>query len=158
MAVLDGSDIVYVLRVPVRRMMSMALGVGARLPAFAASMGRVILADLPDDDSMPGSRASEFRAYTPQTVRTASALKRELQRVREQGYALTSRELELGLCSIAVPVRAGNGRVVAGLNVSMQYSERAADRAVAKSCRRCSRPATRSRRRSARATGCRTCT
>jgi len=130
MAVLDGSDIVYVLRVPVRRVMSVALGVGARLPAFAASMGRVILADLPEDELAAWLRGQKFRAYTPQTIRTASALKTELQRVREQGYALTSRELEPGLCSIAVPIRAGDGRVVAALNIGMPYSEEAPSRAV----------------------------
>jgi IclR family transcriptional regulator, pca regulon regulatory protein len=130
MAVLDGNDIVYVLRVPVRRVMSVALGVGARLPAFATSMGRVMLADLPDDELAAWLRAQSFRAYTPQTLHTASALKAELVRVREQGYALTSRELEPGLCSIAVPIRAGGGRVVAALNVGMPYSEDAAKRAV----------------------------
>ncbi|MCE5233922.1 MAG: helix-turn-helix domain-containing protein [Xanthomonadaceae bacterium] len=130
MAVLDGSDIVYVLRVPVRRVMSVALGVGARLPAFAASMGRVMLADLSEVELARWLRAQKFRAYTPQTIRTASALKAELRRVREQGYALVVRELEPGLCSIAVPIRAGDGRVVAALNVGMPYSEEAPARAV----------------------------
>lgn len=130
LAVLDGTDVVYVLRVPVRRIMRIALGVGARLPAFTASLGRVILADLAVGDLDAWIEGIEFRAYTAHTVRNASELKRALKRVREQGYALTSQELELGLCSIAVPVRTGNGRVVAGLNVSMQYSERAAERAV----------------------------
>jgi IclR family pca regulon transcriptional regulator len=130
MAVLDGSDIVYVLRVPVRRVMSVALGVGARLPAFAASMGRVILADLPEAELAAWLHGQKFRAYTPHTIRTASALKAELQRVREQGYALTSRELEPGLCSIAVPIRAGDGRVVAALNIGMPYSDEAPARAV----------------------------
>lgn len=130
MAVLDGSDIVYVLRVPVRRVMSIGLGVGARLPAFAASMGRVMLADLADGELNEWIAGNRFHAYTPKTVRTARALKSELQRVRKQGYALVSQELELGLCSVAVPIRAANGAVVAGLNVSLQYSEKAHDRAV----------------------------
>ncbi|NDK39847.1 IclR family transcriptional regulator [Pseudoxanthomonas gei] len=135
MAVLDGSDIVYVLRVPVRRVMSIALGVGARLPAFAASMGRVMLADLaePELDAWIHAnplQAGKFHAYTPRTLRTPRALKAELQAVRKQGYAMVSQELELGLCSIAVPIRAANGCVVAGLNVSMQYSDKAAARAL----------------------------
>jgi IclR family pca regulon transcriptional regulator len=130
MAVLDGSDIVYVLRVPVRRVMSVALGVGARLPAFAASMGRVILADLPDAELALWLKAQKFRAYTPQTIHTANALKAELLRVRKQGYALTSRELEPGLCSIAVPIRTAEGQVVAALNIGMPYSEDARERAV----------------------------
>ena len=130
MAVLDGHDVVYVVRVPVRRIMRIALGVGARLPAFTASLGRVILADLDKVELDNWIEGLEFHAYTPHTVRSAAEFRRALENVRKQGYALTSQELELGLCSIAVPVRAGNGRVVAGLNVSMQYNEKAAQRAV----------------------------
>jgi IclR family pca regulon transcriptional regulator len=132
MSVLDGSDIVYVARVPVRRVMSIALGVGARLPAFAASMGRVILADLPAPELGAWLRDTKLQPFTPKTLHTASALKAELSRVREQGYALVSQELELGLCSIAVPIRAANGKVVAGLNVSMQYSDGVRELAVKK--------------------------
>ncbi|MCW8806872.1 MAG: helix-turn-helix domain-containing protein [Rhodanobacter sp.] len=130
MAVLDGSDIVYVLRVPVRRVISVALGVGARLPAFVASMGRVMLADLPDAELATWLNKQNLRAITPHTICTASALKTELRRVRELGYALVSRELEPGLCSIAVPIHTADGRVVAGLNIGMPFSEDALDRAV----------------------------
>ena len=105
MAVLDGNDIVYVLRVPVRRVMSIGLGVGARLPAFAASMGRVMLADLADEQLDAWIQGNRFQAYTPMTLRNARALKGELQNVRKQGYAIVSQELELGLCAIAVPIR-----------------------------------------------------
>ncbi len=130
MAVLDGNDIVYVLRVPVRRVMSIGLGVGARLPAFAASMGRVMLADLPDAELDAWMRGNSFQAYTPKTLRSARALKAELLAVRKQGYAVVSQELELGLCSIAIPIRDASGAVVAGLNVSLQYSEKAPGRAL----------------------------
>ncbi len=130
MAVLDGEDIVYVLRVPVRRVMRVALGVGARLPAFAASMGRVILADMDEARLDAWLEQQSFRAYTPNTVRDAGALKNELQCVREQGYALVTGELDPGLCSIAVPIHAGNGRVIAALNVGMPFSEGAPRRAV----------------------------
>ncbi len=130
LAVLDGSDVVYVLRVPVRRIMRIALGVGARLPAFTASLGRVILADMTETGLDEWIGGIQFHRYTAHTVRNARELKLALKRVHQQGYALTSQELELGLCSIAVPVRAGNGRVVAGLNVSMQFSDQAEQRAV----------------------------
>jgi IclR family pca regulon transcriptional regulator len=130
MAVLDGSDIVYVLRVPVRRVMSMALGIGARLPAFATSMGRAVLADLSDAELAAWLRGQKFRAITPHTLHTATALKAEIKRVREQGYAIVSRELEVGLCSIAVPIHAADGRVIAALNVGMPYSDDAPARAV----------------------------
>jgi IclR family pca regulon transcriptional regulator len=140
MAVLDGNEIVYILRVPVRRLMSVALGVGARLPAFAASMGRVMLADLPDNELAEWLRNNTFRAYTPHTLYKIGALKTEIGQVRRQGYALVSQELELGLCSIAVPIRAGNGRVVAGLNISLRYSDGARELAIKKmlpALRRC---------------------
>ena len=122
MAVLDGSEIVYVVRVPVRRLMSVALGVGARLPAFAASMGRVLLADKSDSDLAVWLRENTFRPITPHTTYKTRALKAEILNVRRQGYAFVSQELELGLCSIAVPIRSAAGQVVCGLNVSMRYS------------------------------------
>ncbi len=129
MAVLDGHDIVYVLRVPVRRVMSVALGVGARLPAFATSLGRVMLADFSESALAAWLRDQTLRAYTPHTLHTARALKAELARVREQGFALVARELEPGLCSIAVPIRAVDGAAVAALNVGMPYSDDAPARA-----------------------------
>ena len=130
LSVLDGGDIVYVQRIPVRKVMSVALGIGARLPAFAASMGRVMLADFSAVALASWLREHKLKSFTPSTLHTASALKSELSRVRAQGYALVAQELELGLCSIAVPIRAGNGRVVAGLNVSMQYSDGVRERAT----------------------------
>src|SRR5262245_58733545 len=123
MAVLDGSEIVYVARIAVRRLMSVALGVGARLPAFAASMGRVLLADKSDDELIAWLRENTFRAITAHTVYKTRALQAEILKVRRQGYAFVSQELELGLCSIAVPIRSATGQAVCGLNVSMRYSD-----------------------------------
>src|SRR6476660_2987028 len=123
MAVLDGSEIVYVVRVPVRRLMSVALGVGARLPAFAASMGRVLLADKSDSELSAWLRENTFRPITAHTIYKARVLKAEILRVRRQGYAFVSQELELGLCSIAVPIRSATGQVVCGLNVILRYSD-----------------------------------
>lgn len=130
LAVLDDTDIVYILRVPVRRVMSLTLGVGTRLPAFAASMGRVMLADWPEAALNKWLHAQKLRAYTPHTIHTIGKLKAELARVRTQGYAVVSRELELGLCSIAVPIRSGDGHVVAALNVAMPYDKDAPTHAV----------------------------
>ena len=123
MAVLDGNEIVYVARVAVRRLMSVALGVGARLPAFAASMGRVLLADKSDTELTAWLRENTFRPITAHTVYKTRALRSEILKVRRQGYAFVSQELELGLCSIAVPVRSAIGVAVCGLNVSMRYSD-----------------------------------
>jgi IclR family pca regulon transcriptional regulator len=122
MAVLDGRDIVYVARVAVRRLMSVGLGVGARLPAFAASMGRVLLADRSDSELSAWLRENTFRPITTRTIYKPRALRAEILKVRRQGYAFVSQELELGLCSIAVPIRSSTAVAVCGLNVSMRYS------------------------------------
>ncbi len=121
MSVLDGEQIVYVARVPVSRIMTIALGVGARLPAFAASMGRVLLAGLPDEQLDAWLGRAHLYAITPHTLCTAKALKAEILKVRRQGFALVARELEIGLFSAAVPIRSRRGDVLAGLNVSMQF-------------------------------------
>lgn len=123
MAVLDDDDIVYVARVPVRRVMSIALGVGARLPAFATSMGRVLLAALDDAELDAWLAVHKLRAITPNTLFKPGPWREEIARVRRDGHAIVAQELELGLCSIAVPVHAGNGRVVAGLNVGMAWRD-----------------------------------
>jgi IclR family transcriptional regulator, pca regulon regulatory protein len=122
-AVLDSNEIVYVARVPVRRLMSVALGVGSRLPAFAASMGRVLLAEKSDGDLATWLRDNTFRPITAYTIYRPRALYAEILKVRRQGYAFVSQELELGLCSIAVPIRSATGQAVCGLNVSMRYTD-----------------------------------
>src|SRR4030095_4190663 len=121
MAVLDGQSIVYVLRVPGRRIMSVTLGVGARLPAFSASMGRVLLSGLGEpalDEWLEQCRPAKL---TPHTVTDTRRLRRIVEDVRRQGYAYVEQELELGLCSIAVPVHNAEGRIATAINVSMPY-------------------------------------
>jgi IclR family pca regulon transcriptional regulator len=130
LAVLDGTEIVYVARVPVRRVMAISLGVGARLPAFAASMGRVLLAGLPDEVLDAWLAKAHTRPLTPHTIFEKHALKSEILRVRAQGHALVFQELELGLCSVAAPIRDRHGRVVAALNVGMQFREGSRRRAL----------------------------
>ena len=125
-SVLDDADIVYVVRVPTRRIMSITLSVGTRLPAYCTSMGRVLLAGLADDQLEPLLRRTELRALTTRTVTDRKALAHLLARVRRQGYALTDQELEEGLRSIAVPIRDGTGAVAAALNVSVHASRASA--------------------------------
>lgn len=120
LCLLDGHDIVYVARVPVKRVMAMALGVGARLPAFAASMGRVLVAGLDDAAMEVWISQVELRPLTPRTIVDKEGLKAELLRIRSQGHALVMQELEPSLCSIAVPIHDRGQRVVAALNVGMQ--------------------------------------
>ena len=110
-AVLDGTDIVYVARVPTRRIMSVRITIGTRFPAYATSMGRVLLAGLPEDEADAAIEASALLPLTDRTVTDPAALRDELARVREQGWSLVDGELEPGLRSIAVP-RARPSRVV----------------------------------------------
>ena len=121
-SVLDDVDIVYVVRVPTRRIMSITLSVGTRLPAYCTSMGRVLIAGMGNDELERLLSRIELRALTARTVTDRGALVRLLARVRRQGYALTDQELEEGLRSIAVPIRDGGGAVAAALNVSVHSS------------------------------------
>ena len=117
-AVLDGSDIVYIARVPTRRIMSVRITIGTRFPAFATSMGRVLLAGLPNPAADAVLAASDRAHLTDRTLTDLAALGDELVRVREQGWSLVDGELEPGLRSIAAPLHGRDGRVVAALNVS----------------------------------------
>jgi len=121
-SVLDDTDIVYVARVPTRRIMSITLAVGTRLPAFATSMGRVLLAGLADEALEARLRRIAFVALTPYTVTDAGALRAVLHQVRANGYAAVDQELEEGLRSLAVPIHDATGTTVAALNVSVHAS------------------------------------
>ena len=117
-ATLDLPDIVYVARVPTKRIMSVAITVGTRLPAFATSMGRALLADRTPAEVEELLGTGALPALTPRTVRTVADLRKVLDRVRDDGFALNDQELEDGLRSIAVPVRDARGVAQAALNVA----------------------------------------
>lgn len=119
-AVLDGTDIVYVLRVPTHKIMRNTLGVGSRLPAYCTSMGRVLLADLDDNELLRRLKASRPRALTKHTVTEIAALLAKVQQVRRQGWSLVNQELEEGLMSLAAPITNRQDRVIAALNISGQ--------------------------------------
>ena len=121
-SVLDGADIVYVARVPTRRIMSVSISVGTRFPAFATSMGRVLLAHLPPAECAAVLDRTELRAITASTITVRAELERELERVRRRGWALVDQELEAGLRAIAVPIRDGSGGVAAAVNLSVHAS------------------------------------
>jgi IclR family pca regulon transcriptional regulator len=117
-AVLDGTDIVYIARVPTRRIMSVRITIGTRFPAFATSMGRALLAGMPDAAADAAIAASDIGPLTERTLTDRADLGIELERVRVQGWSLVDGELEPGLRSIAAPLHARDGRVVAAVNVS----------------------------------------
>ena len=129
-SVLDGDDIVYIARVPTSRIMTVSINIGTRFPAYATSMGRVLLANL------PAERLDDFLARVrldplgPHTVGSAEELRAELARIREQGWALVDQELEAGLRSIAAPIRDRAERVVAAANISSHASRTTADQAA----------------------------
>ena len=116
-ALLDGTEIVYVARANVTRIMSIDLGVGTRLPAFCTSMGRVLLANLPAAELESLLPRIEFTRNTERTVTSVEKLKAALATARREGFAVVDQELELGLRSMAVPVQNPGGRVVAAINV-----------------------------------------
>jgi IclR family pca regulon transcriptional regulator len=119
-SVLDEDEIVYVARVQTRRIMSVSLSIGSRLPAFCTSMGRVLLAHLPAEMLENYLKVTKFQRFTEKTISDPEALRKELSSVFKQGYALVDQELEIGLRSLAVPVFAGGGRAVAAINIGTQ--------------------------------------
>lgn len=121
-SVLDGDDVVYVARVPTRRIMTVAINVGTRFPAYATSMGRVLLAALPDDDIESFLTRVRMTPLTSRTLTSPEALRTELKRVRDQGWALVDQELEEGLRSLAAPIHNRSGTVIAAANVSIHAS------------------------------------
>lgn len=126
-AVLNGREIVYVLRVPTEKIMSINLGVGSRLPAYCSSMGRVLLAGLADEELDAQLAAAELIARTPRTLTDPAALRDEILRVRRQGWALIDEELEIGLISLAVPITTRNGKTLAAINLGMHSSRMTAE-------------------------------
>ena len=117
-AVLDGTEIVYVLRVPMQKIMTINLSIGSRLPAYCSSMGRILLSSL--DDAALSARLDDSRlmARTAKTIVDKQALMAEIAQVRKQGWALVDQELEAGLISLSAPIRNRQGRIIAAMNIS----------------------------------------
>ncbi|MET8980558.1 IclR family transcriptional regulator C-terminal domain-containing protein [Streptomyces sp. NPDC004539] len=125
----EGGEVQYTARVAARHVMSVELGVGTRLPAWVTSLGRVLLADLPDPErelAEPG----ELRAYTVRTVTDPAVLRDVLDGVRAKGFALVDEELEDGLRSVAVPVRGRDGRAAGAVSVSTHVARRSVEECV----------------------------
>lgn len=129
-AVLDGSDIVYIARVPTRRIMSVRITIGTRFPAYATSMGRVLLAGLPEAEARAVLDRSDLVAHTDRTLVDPDAVTAELDDVRRQGWALIDGELEPGLRSVAAPIRDRRGVVVAAVNVSTSATRDSVERLI----------------------------
>ena len=117
-SILDGTHIIYVARVSTKRIMSINLDVGSRLPAYATSMGHVLLANLPKEELKKYLEEIELAKYTNKTIINKIELLRILEDVYENGWGGVDQQLEEGLRSIAVPIRNANGKVIAAINCS----------------------------------------
>jgi IclR family pca regulon transcriptional regulator len=120
LGVLDGDDLLYIARAETVRIMSIGLRAGSRLPAYCTSMGRVLLAALPHDTLESYLERNPLRPRTERTVTGQREFVETLARVRREDVSLIDQELEIGLRSIAVPVRNRRGEVIAALNIGTQ--------------------------------------
>jgi IclR family transcriptional regulator, pca regulon regulatory protein len=122
LAILDGSDIVYVAHVAAKRIMSVSVSVGTRDPAFATSLGRVLLAGQSDEWLAASLAALQLEPITGSTIVDPDTLLSELRVIREQGWALVDQELEEGLRALAAPIHDEHGQVIAAANVAVHAS------------------------------------
>jgi IclR family transcriptional regulator, pca regulon regulatory protein len=121
-SVLDGQHIVYVARVPTKRIMTVSISVGTRFPAYATSMGRVLLAGMSPEDLDHYLAEADLQPITASTVTDPDRLREIVSEVGKQGYAIVDQELEEGLRAIAAPIRETSGAVTAAINLSAHAS------------------------------------
>lgn len=127
-AKLDGSEIVYLARAVVPlQILTVSRNVGGRLPAYSASLGRVIIANWPEEEARALFASTDRPKLTPKTINTIPGLMAELEKVRRDGYSMNDEETAIGLRSIAVPVIDGSGKVVASINVGVRSSHVSVD-------------------------------
>jgi IclR family pca regulon transcriptional regulator len=127
-SVLDGHEIVYIARAAHHKLMGVGLHPGSRLPAYCTSMGRVMLAALPLEQSRAVLQATDRKAITARTLTDVDALMSELDRIRAQGYSVIDQEVEIGSMSIAVPIRNVSGRTIAAFNVAVHATPQTSER------------------------------
>lgn len=130
MGVLDGDDVVYVLRVPARRFLTFDPSIGGRTPAHIHSMGRVLLAAQPPEMVEDYIARTPLKAYTRHTVTDPGELRRGIEEDRGNGWCFVSEQYEDGMCGIAVPVLNAQGKAIAAINVSMVVSGNVRRRAI----------------------------
>src|ERR1700691_4768790 len=121
---LVGEDVVYIARVPTKRIMRVTISVSTRFPTYATSMGRVLLAAQDDDWLDIYLNDTTFDHLTGHTITSAEGVRQELRRISARGWALVDQELEEGLRSVAAPIRDADGKVIAAINVSTHAGRR----------------------------------
>ena len=117
LTVLESTDVVYLVRFPANRVMTLSMEVGSRRPAYCTAMGRALLGELPEAEARRILDASDLKAHTPRTVIDKEALMEEFRKARQLGYATIDQELEDGLVAVSVPLRDAKGAVLAAANV-----------------------------------------
>lgn len=135
LAILDGTEIVYVERIKTEQILNINLQVGSRLPAYCTSMGKAMLAFLPEERLDDLLKKMRLVPHTPHTITSKEALKNELRKVRAQGFATNNEELSLGLRSTAAPIRDYRGEVIAAVNIavpSIRISQKQLETVLAK--------------------------
>ncbi|MGH0241353.1 IclR family transcriptional regulator C-terminal domain-containing protein [Sinorhizobium meliloti] len=123
-SILDETEIVYIARSAQRRVMSISLMPGSRLPAYCTSMGRVLLSDLNENDARAVLEKSKLVARTGKTQTDIDRLLADIRLTKERGFAAIDQEVEIGLVSVAVPLKSAAGRIVAAANIGMAASGR----------------------------------
>ena len=118
-AILDDTEIVYIARAAQRKVMSINLLPGSRLPAHCTSLGRVLLAELPTEQLQHTIKSSDLSPRTPFSLTDPTDIIAQIIRARTDGYAINDQEVELGLRSIAIPLRNAHGKTIAALNIGM---------------------------------------
>jgi DNA-binding IclR family transcriptional regulator len=121
MAQLDGTEVVYVARLLADHLITLRLTVGSRLPAYATSLGRAILAFLPEEETESILDRTRLEPLTEHTITDRRKLRGELKRIRERGFAINEQGLSLGLRGVAAPVFGAAGRPIAAINVSIPH-------------------------------------
>ncbi|MFQ3212641.1 MAG: IclR family pca regulon transcriptional regulator [Marivirga sp.] len=118
MAVLDDMHMVYVARIQTKRIMTISLGIGTRLPLHATSMGKVLLAGLGEKQADALIEKLDLTQYTEFSITETDKLKERIALVRKRGWSISDQELEIGVRSIASPIKDKNGQTIAALNIS----------------------------------------
>ncbi len=126
-AILDGHDIVYVRRMPAEQILTVGIGIGARLPAYATSMGRVLLAGLPLSEFATYLEDVRIEKITPFTVANKVLFREAIDDSRRRGWALVDQEVEIGVRSIAVPIKYRNGTTAAAMNIACHIGQASLD-------------------------------
>jgi IclR family pca regulon transcriptional regulator len=131
-SVLDGSDIVYIVRVPVKKIMTITLSIGSRVPAYCTAMGRILLGGLPQKEIHLILKNSTITRYTRYTITSHPKIVKVIMADRAKGWSMCNQELEEGICSLAVPLTAGDGKAVAAMNITANLSRTTPSEMVSK--------------------------